>query len=265
MCVFSPLTYVCFSIFLVVVVVAVTWLQADALSNRAAAHIMLDNASSALDDCEEALRIFPEHERAQVRRATTKMYMCQFEEARSLLIKCLERNMEGKGLNADVREKLSVVEAILKLIHVDAKAFPMSKTAALELVGKLGKHLEYLPKSRELIEAKCNVLLSLHEYSQVFSVLAKVTTKDLLPAKVLVSQYSKKTCEFDSGLQWLEALACSGLGQLEKAVRLGEMCCRYVLRCIYLSIYQAQPQFSSDICLKTPFLPSFLSFFPYVY
>ena len=205
--------------------------QADALSNRAAAHIMLDNAEAALADCKEALRIFPGHERAQVRHATCQMYMCNFEESRRLFVECRERNLEGKGLGPDVKEKLSVVEAILDLTKVRAKAFPMSRNTAEDLVARIGKHLEYLPRSRDLVSAKCNVLLSLHRYEEVLEILAKVKTqKPLLPVpapsqnKGLTSP-GRHQQSFDSGLLWLEALACSGTGNLDKAVKIGEACC----------------------------------------
>ena len=205
--------------------------QADALSNRAAAHIMLDNAEAALADCKEALRIFPGHERAQVRHATCQMYMCNFEESRRLFVECRERKLEGKGLGPDVKEKLSVVEAILDLTKVRAKAFPMSRNTAEDLVARIGKHLEYLPRSRDLVSAKCNVLLSLHRYEEVLEILAKVKTqKPLLPVpapsqnKGLTSP-GRHQQSFDSGLLWLEALACSGTGNLDKAVKIGEACC----------------------------------------
>ena len=196
--------------------------QADALSNRAAAHIMLNNASSALDDCEEALRIFPGHERAQVRHATCKMYMCDFKEARRLLLDCKEKKMKGRGLDADVREKLSVVEDILDLIHVKAKAFPMNKTKAEEVVKRVGSHLEYLPRSRDLTNAKCNVLLSLHRYSEVLGILSQLKGGPLLPTTT-----NPASCgpAFDAALVWLEALAHSGLGDLDKAIKIGETCC----------------------------------------
>ena len=193
-------------------------IQADALSNRAASHIMLDNSPCALEDCEQALKIVPGHERAQVRYATCKLYMCDFEEAKALFRGCKEKKMKGKGLHADVIDKLSVVEAILDLINITAKAFPMNKSNAEEVVASTSRHLEYLPKSRELVYAKCNVLLSLHKYSEVLQILSKLKDKCLLP-KSRAGTYCS-----DSRLKWLHALACSGMGELEKAVRLGEAC-----------------------------------------
>ncbi len=104
----------------------------------------------------------------------------------------------------------------------------------------------YLPLSRQLIYAKCNVLLSLHRYSEVLGILAKLKGKALLPgdSNAAASSNSKEGAAstsnanysssayasthqvgLDSSLQWLQALAYSGKGDLDRAIRLGEKCC----------------------------------------
>ncbi len=108
-----------------------------------------DDAASALSDCQEALRLFPGHERASVRLATCKLYMCEFEGAKALLQKCRQSKLQGNGLDADVREKLSVVEAILKLVNVTSNTFPMNKSHAETVVSDLSKHLEYVSGFKE--------------------------------------------------------------------------------------------------------------------
>mmetsp|Transcript_14357 Transcript_14357/g.40829 ORF Transcript_14357/g.40829 Transcript_14357/m.40829 type:complete len:206 (+) Transcript_14357:3-620(+) len=138
-------------------------------------------------------------------------------------------------MESDVLEKLSVVESILKLTNVQAKAFPMNKTSAEDLVKEMSTHLEYLPRSRDLINAKCNVLLSLHKYSSVLGILGNVKKLlPLLPHKRDPNQAGPD--RFDSDLLWLEALACSGLGKLDKAIKLGEMCCQVDSCAIHRSV-----------------------------
>ena len=190
--------------------------QADALSNRAACHIMLLNASAALNDCSEALELFPGHQRAQVRYATCKLYLCNFEEAANLLKEC-KSTISQKALHDDVLSKLENIGEIVTVIE-KCKVPKQNYIDAEKNLERIEKHLQYLPKSMDLICAKCSCLFQMYRYKDALEYLSDVP-HPLMPVN----------SESYPVIMSLKAQAQIGLGHIEKGLELADGCCDLIL------------------------------------
>eukprot|EP00216_Chloropicon_sp_CCMP2111_P003715 CAMPEP_0198247724 /NCGR_PEP_ID=MMETSP1446-20131203/46619_1 /TAXON_ID=1461542 ORGANISM="Unidentified sp, Strain CCMP2111" /NCGR_SAMPLE_ID=MMETSP1446 /ASSEMBLY_ACC=CAM_ASM_001112 /LENGTH=912 /DNA_ID=CAMNT_0043932053 /DNA_START=432 /DNA_END=3170 /DNA_ORIENTATION=- len=197
--------------------------QADALSNRAATYLMLDNVAAAMSDCNESLRLLPGHERAQLRLATCKMYMGQFDEAREVLIECRGRNFR-RNLHADVLEKLKIVEDVVQLVNESSKCTQPPGSGGhdklldhADMLKRIEKHLEYFRRSKDLVHGKCRVMMALGRYKEVLDFLSAVDENSLVPTSP--EQGSNKQ------ILELKARATFGLGNLSEAISIAEQCC----------------------------------------
>ena len=191
-------------------------IQVDALSNRAAAYLMLGNAVAASHDCEEALKLMPSHERAQIRWATCKLKLCSFEEAKALLLACKDKKFRST-LHKEVLEKIAQTDEILQLLRSQGEA-SMSERSMLEGLRMADKHLEYIPDSRALIATKCRLMLGLRRYADAHNFLFhyKAANKQ---------RFLPPSAHEDASLLWLSAKAQFGLGRIDEAI---DEACKYV-------------------------------------
>lgn len=105
-------------------------------ANRALCHLKQDNLHSAEADCSSAIQLDSTYVKAYHRRATARMELKQYKEAKEdlkAILKLESSNKEAQIMLAEVDKKLKAAKPIILTEEVETKEIPIEKKIGMKI------------------------------------------------------------------------------------------------------------------------------------